>query len=64
MLLPILLLASCSGAAVGLIVLTLRRQSRSTPIPFGPFLAAGGWIVLMYGPQLTERYLAFLVLRP
>ncbi len=61
MLLPILLLASVSGAVVGLIVLTLRGQSRSTPIPFGPFLAAAGWVMLMFGPQLTREYSAFLM---
>jgi len=64
MLLPILLLASVTGAVVGLIVLTLRGESRTTPIPFGPFLAAAGRVMLMFGPQLTSGYFAFPMSRP
>jgi leader peptidase (prepilin peptidase) / N-methyltransferase len=29
------------------------------PIPFGPFLAAAGWLMLMFGPQLMAQYLSF-----
>jgi len=64
MLLPIILMAAAVGAVVGIAVLTLRGQSRTTPIPFGPFLAAAGWLMLMFGPQLVDRYLAFSGLRP
>jgi len=27
------------------------------PIPFGPYLAAAGWIALMWGPQIVATYL-------
>ena len=37
MLLPIILIAAVTGAIVGIIVLTLRRQNRATPIAFGRF---------------------------
>lgn len=37
-------IAALLGAVVGIAYLTLTRRSRSTPIPFGPFLAAGGLI--------------------
>jgi len=57
MLLPIILIAAVTGAIVGIIVLTLRRQNRATPIAFGPFLAAAGWLILMCGPQLVAEYL-------
>lgn len=57
MLLPIILMAAAVGAVVGIIVLSARRQSRATPIPFGPFLAAAGWLMLLYGPQLVDGYL-------
>jgi leader peptidase (prepilin peptidase)/N-methyltransferase len=57
MLLPIILSAAVTGAVVGIIVLTVRRQNRATPIPFGPFLAAAGWLMLMCGPQLVAEYL-------
>jgi len=60
MLLPIILIAACTGSVVGLGLIALRRQSRSTPIPFGPFLAAGGWLVLMFGRPLVAGYLGLL----
>jgi leader peptidase (prepilin peptidase)/N-methyltransferase len=26
-------------------------------MPFGPFLAAAGWVAMLWGPQLVESYL-------
>jgi leader peptidase (prepilin peptidase) / N-methyltransferase len=57
MLLPIVLMAAVVGAIVGVLILTLRGQHRSTPIAFGPFLAAAGWVILMCGSHLVEDYL-------
>jgi len=57
MLLPIILIAAAVGAVVGIVMITIRRQSRSTPIPFGPFLAAAGWLMLVFGPRIVGRYL-------
>jgi len=57
MLLPIVLLAALVGAIVGIGLIVTRRQERGTPIPFGPFLAAAGWVAMMWGPQLVARYL-------
>lgn len=57
MLLPTILIAAAVGAVIGIVVLSIRRQSRATPIPFGPFLAAAGWLMLMFGPQLVNKYL-------
>jgi leader peptidase (prepilin peptidase)/N-methyltransferase len=59
MLLPIILIASGIGAVVGLALIALRRQSRSTPIPFGPFLAGAGWLMLMFGQPVITGYLGF-----
>jgi len=58
LLLPVILIAAVVGAVVGIAMLAIRRQSRATPIPFGPFLAAAGWLVLMFGHGLVGRYLA------
>lgn len=58
MLLPIVLLSALVGALVGIALILTRRQQRGVPIPFGPFLAAAGWIALMWGPQLLQRYLS------
>jgi leader peptidase (prepilin peptidase)/N-methyltransferase len=64
MLLPIILVAAAVGAVVGIAMLSLRGQSRATPIAFGPFLAAAGWLMLMFGPQLVAGYLGLFAARP
>jgi len=56
MLLPVILLAALVGAIVGVAFITLRGQHRSTPIPFGPFLALSGWLMLMFGEHLVASY--------
>ena len=57
MLIPTVLLAAAVGAVVGIALLASRGQSRSTPIAFGPFLAAAGWLMLMFGHGLVTGYL-------
>ena len=64
MLLPIILIAALVGAAVGITMLALRGLNRSTPIPFGPFLAAAGWLMLMFGHELVTGYLGLFSPRP
>jgi len=59
MLLPVLLLSSVVGAAVGILLLALRRQGRDIPIPFGPYLAAAGFIALLYGRDIAGRLVPF-----
>ncbi|WP_367607192.1 A24 family peptidase [Legionella sp. W05-934-2] len=55
----ILLLSSLIGAIVGMIYLRMSQQSKDTPIPFGPFLIASGFIALLYSPTIIQWYLAF-----
>lgn len=57
MLLPIVLLAAIVGAVIGSLLILSRRHQRGVPLPFGPFLAAAGWIAMLWGPQLVSRYL-------
>lgn len=59
MLLPILLLSSVVGAAVGIVLLVLARRGRDVPIPFGPYLAAAGFIALLYGQDIAGRFVPF-----
>ncbi|WP_137970915.1 A24 family peptidase [Pseudomonas sp. F(2018)] len=54
-----ILLSSLVGAVLGVIMLRLRNQETSTPIPFGPYLAIAGWIALLWGDQITGTYLHF-----
>jgi leader peptidase (prepilin peptidase)/N-methyltransferase len=48
-LIPIMLIASVSGSIVGLWLIFFQGRSRSEPIAFGPFIAAGGWLVMTFG---------------
>jgi leader peptidase (prepilin peptidase)/N-methyltransferase len=59
MLLPIVLLSSVVGAIVGIVLLILARRGRDIPIPFGPYLAAAGFIALIYGQVIAERFVPF-----
>lgn len=53
----ILILSSVVGAVIGLALLTRRGQDRHTPLPFGPYLAAAGWLALLWGDSLNGAYL-------
>jgi len=64
MLLPIILIAAVVGAVMGIGIILARGQARSTPIAFGPFLAAAGWLMLMFGQQLVSSYLGMFSSRP
>ncbi|MDO1527778.1 A24 family peptidase [Fulvimonas sp. R45] len=55
-LLPIVLLSSLIGALVGVALIALRRHGREVPMPFGPFIAAAGWVWFVAGPQLLLAY--------
>ena len=55
-LLPIVLLSSLIGAIVGGTFLAIRGHDRATPIPFGPFIAAAGWVWFIAGEQLGLIY--------
>lgn len=56
---PIIILSSLVGAVVGSILLFATRQGRDTAIPFGPYLAAAGWIALLWGDELLQAYLEY-----
>lgn len=56
----IILLSAAVGAVVGISLIVFRRHDRSVPIPFGPYLAAAGWIAMLYGPQIVAGYLDYM----
>ncbi len=53
----IIILSAVVGAVTGIALMALASRGREVPMPFGPFLAAAGWIALMWGDQLTAAYL-------
>lgn len=52
------LLASVTGLAYALALLGLKAMRRQEAIPFGPFLAASGWVTLLFGDTLVAMYWA------
>jgi leader peptidase (prepilin peptidase)/N-methyltransferase len=56
-LLPIILLSSLIGALVGGAMIMWRRHDAQIPIPFGPFIAAAGWVWFVAGDGLLRTYL-------
>jgi leader peptidase (prepilin peptidase) / N-methyltransferase len=53
----VILLSAASGAVTGILLIVLRGRDRAAPMPFGPYLAAAGWIAMMYGDVLVSGYL-------
>ncbi len=56
MLLPIILFASLIGSVAGLWILWRQRKGMRTQIPFGPYLAIAGWLFLLVGQDVVDRY--------
>ncbi|OZG70509.1 prepilin peptidase [Hahella sp. CCB-MM4] len=56
----IILLSSLVGAIVGLLLIAVMGRDKNIPIPFGPYLAAAGWIAMMWGDDIVSGYLNLL----
>lgn len=50
-------IASILGAVVMLPVFIIKKKERRTPIPFGPFMAAGIFISMCFGNVIIKTYL-------
>ena len=53
----VILLSSLVGAVVGISLILFAGHGRQIPIPFGPYLAGGGLIALLWGKPITQAYL-------
>jgi leader peptidase (prepilin peptidase)/N-methyltransferase len=51
-----MLLGFLLGAVVGLLLVATRLRSRKDPVPFGPFLAAGALLAILFSHQLLDYY--------
>ena len=52
----VILTSSLVGAIVGISMIALKKTERGTQIPFGPYLAAAGWLTLLWGDQMMAIY--------
>lgn len=60
LLLPILLFASMTGALLGIAMMLIQRLSRGQTIAFGPYLAMGGVLALLYGETIMVWYFGLM----
>ena len=56
----IILLSSLVGACCGIALMMIKRRGKEVPMPFGPYLAMAGWIVLLWGDSIMSHYLTAL----
>jgi leader peptidase (prepilin peptidase) / N-methyltransferase len=55
--LPAMLVTFLSGTIVGVVILAREGSAaRKKAVPFGVFLALGGIVAVLAGPELTELY--------
>jgi leader peptidase (prepilin peptidase)/N-methyltransferase len=53
----VILLASFVGAVGGIALMIATRRGKDVPIAFGPYLAAAGWIALLWGEEIIAFWL-------
>jgi leader peptidase (prepilin peptidase)/N-methyltransferase len=53
----VIVLSAATGAVLGILMIVLQGRDRRAPMPFGPYLAAAGWLAMMYGDSLLNGYL-------
>lgn len=53
----IILLASITGVLFAFVHMLIKRNFKSVPIPFGPYLALAGWIAMLWGKEIMRFYL-------
>lgn len=56
----IIIFSSVFGSIIGLLLLMFNGTDRNTRIPFGPFLALGGWIAMLWGEAINSWYLGYI----
>lgn len=60
-LLPIIILSSLVGAIFGIGMIIIMGRDKSIPMPFGPFLAGAGFIMLIWGSHISAFYMNNIV---
>ena len=55
-LLLIIFLSSIAGGLLGILLIAFAGKNRQSPIPYGPFLCGAGFIVMVWGTQITDWY--------
>ena len=59
----VILLSSVVGTIVGILGIMIMGRDKNIPIPFGPYLAAAGFIAALWGNEITAAYFQFAGIR-
>ncbi len=54
----ILLMSSLVGSIVGIVILSLTKKGKDTPLAFGQYLCLAGFISILYGKPIISAYLS------
>jgi len=60
----LLLVSSCSGALVGIVVMLIKGKDLKYAIPFGPFLCLAALAYIFWGNEFTRFLFFFYGLPP
>ncbi len=55
----IILMSAVVGAIIGIALIVFRGRDRQLPIPYGPYLAAAGWITMLWGETIRSGMLTW-----
>ena len=56
----IIIISSLVGSIIGISLIIFKKHQREIPIPFGPYLAIAGWIVLLLGTEINQSYINWI----
>jgi leader peptidase (prepilin peptidase)/N-methyltransferase len=52
----IIIMSAVVGAVFGIALIVFRGRDHQVPMPFGPFLAGAGWIVMLWGEFIRPLF--------
>lgn len=56
----IILISTIVGSIVGISLMLFKKASAELAIPFGPYIAAAGWIAMLWGNEINHAYLSYM----
>lgn len=56
----IILLASLLGILFAVTHMVVKKEYKSVPLPFGPYLAMAGWFALLWGDEIMRYYMLIM----
>ena len=55
----IILMSTLVGSLLGVLLILFKVNTRDKTIPFGPYIALGGWIAMLWGEKINTLYLNY-----